>query len=179
MRRILTTVLALSLLLGATAVARAATVALTATVTAGTPLAVSTPATASFALTLDGTDQTSSYALPLTVVDPRGNGAGWSLTIGATQFDAGSGHTLPTNASTMALPTQSCGASSTCTPATNAVGGYPLGVPTTGSVKFFNAAVNTGLGKIVVTPTVSVVVPANVFSGSYTSTVTVTIATGP
>jgi hypothetical protein len=50
----------------------------------------------------------------------------------------------------------------------------------TGSAaKFFNAAANTGLGKVDVTPTVDILVPGNTFAGTYTSTVTLAVATGP
>src|ERR1700758_4862575 len=35
---------------------------------------------------LTGDDQTTSYALGLTVNDPRGSGAGWNLTITSTTF---------------------------------------------------------------------------------------------
>ncbi len=37
-------------------------------------------------LTLNGTDQTPSIAMPITVVDPTGSGAGWHVTIKAGQF---------------------------------------------------------------------------------------------
>jgi hypothetical protein len=47
------------------------------------------------------------------------------------------------------------------------------------AAKFFNAAVNTGLGKVDVTPTVQVAIPGNTFAGTYTSTVTLAAATGP
>ena len=47
------------------------------------------------------------------------------------------------------------------------------------AVKFFNAAANTGLGSFTVTPTVGVFVPAASFAGSYSSTLTVSIVSGP
>ena len=64
---------------------------------------------------------------------------------------------------------------------------YPLSVPAGNTppppVKFFNAAVNTGQntgsGSFLITPTITVAIPANTFVGSYTSTVTITIASGP
>ena len=47
------------------------------------------------------------------------------------------------------------------------------------AVKFFNAAANTGLGSFTVTPTVGVFVPSSTFAGSYSSTLTVSIVSGP
>jgi len=47
------------------------------------------------------------------------------------------------------------------------------------AVKFVNAAAATGLGTTNVNATVSVAVPANVFAGTYSSTVTVSIVAGP
>ena len=47
------------------------------------------------------------------------------------------------------------------------------------AVKWENAANATGLGTNTVTATISVAVPANVFAGTYSSTVTVAIVAGP
>src|SRR5436309_1547001 len=76
------------------------------------------------AVTLNGADQTTTYALGLTVTDARGNGAGWNLTITSTLFDDGSGHKLASNASSInAAPTVACiGAHGKCT--TNTIN-YP------------------------------------------------------
>lgn len=176
--------LGLLLALGAmTGAARAATIALSGVVTGGAALSVSGNGTPSFNLTLNGTDQTVSYTLPVEGVDPRGTGTGWNMTVTSTQFSDGSGHTFPTAASTITGTTNGCGPSSTCTVATNAVANSNLGLPAAATapaaVKFFNATANTGLGKIDVSATVSVLVPANVFAGTYTSTVTVSIVSGP
>jgi WxL domain surface cell wall-binding len=165
------TVLALTV----AAAAVAGTLTATATISGAAGVSVAVPATASISDTLDGTDQTASYAPVLGVVDARGSGGGWNLTISATNFSDGAGHTLAPG--TVSAVAQACHAGSSCTPATNAIG-YPLTV-TGSAVKFFNAAVNTGLGKVDVTPTVDVLIPGTTFAGTYTSTVTVAIATGP
>ena len=47
------------------------------------------------------------------------------------------------------------------------------------AVKLFNAAANTGMGGFTVTPTVQVAIPANTYAGTYTSTVTVAVVSGP
>jgi hypothetical protein len=46
-------------------------------------------------------------------------------------------------------------------------------------VKFFNAAANTGMGKFTNTPTIGVFVPQSSFAGTYTSTLTISIVSGP
>ena len=150
---------------------------------AGGALSVATSAAPTFSANLALGDSTPTYTLPLTAVDTTGTGAGWNLTITSTQFTTGGGtpHTLAANASTITgVP------SPVCVPhlhhPTNAVT-YPVSVPAAATaptaVKFFNAAANTGLGSFTVTPTVGVFVPAASFAGSYSSTLTVSIVSGP
>ena len=154
----------------------------TGTVTAGA-LSVATTAAPAFSANLASGDSTPTYTLPLTAVDTTGTGAGWNLTVTSTQFTTGGAtpHLLAANASTLTGATSAC-ASGTCTNPTNAVT-YPVVVPAGATpptaVKFFNAAANTGLGSFTVTPTVGVFVPATTFAGSYSSTLTVSIVSGP
>jgi hypothetical protein len=65
---------------------------------------------------------------------------------------------------------------------TNSVS-YPVTVPAASTppaaAKFYNAAANTGKGTFTVTPTVQVSVPGNSYSGSYSSTLTINIVSGP
>ena len=60
---------------------------------------------------------------------------------------------------------------------------YPVAVPAASTpptaVEFFNAAANTGMGKFTTTPTVGVFVPQSSFAGTYTSTLTLAIVSGP
>ena len=168
--------------LGWSQTAGAATTTVTGTV-AGGALSVATTAAPTFSANLALGDSTPTYTLPLTTVDTTGTGAGWNLTITSTQFTTGGGtpHTLAANASTITgVPTPAC--VPTCTNPTNAVT-YPVSVPAAATaptaVKFFNAAANTGLGSFTVTPTVGVFVPATSFAGSYSSTLTVSIVSGP
>jgi WxL domain surface cell wall-binding len=156
----------------------------TATVTAGT-LSESTSATPGFSVTLNGSDQTASYTVPITLIDSRGSGAGWNLTVTSTQFSTGGGspNTLPTSASAITGANSSCNAGSSCTNPTNSVTYPPLGLPAGSTpptaVKFFNAATNTGMGKFTITPTVQVTVPANAYAGTYSSTITLAVVSGP
>lgn len=163
----------------------AAAITVQGTVTAGSTLTATGVGSPTFNLTLNGVDQTTSYALPVSVVDARGmaTGGGWNLTITSTTFNDGSGHTFPTTASTITAVGTVCGASSTCLAPTNAVANTNLAVPAAAvpptAVKWENAATATGLGTNTVTATVQVAVPANVFAGVYSSTVTVAIVAGP
>jgi hypothetical protein len=167
---------------GTAGAATTANPTVTGTVSAGA-LSVATSAAPTFSANLASGDQTPTYTLPLTATDTTGTGAGWNLTITSTQFTTGGGtpHTLATNASTVTGVTSSC-ASGTCTNPTNAVT-YPVSIPAGATaptaVKLFNAAANTGLGSFTVTPTVGVFVPASTFAGSYSSTLTVSIVSGP
>lgn len=138
------------------------------------------PTAPSFSATLNGSDQTASYGTPLSVADTRDTSSGWNLSVGATQFSTGGANpsTLPTNASSISTVASAC-AAPPCTTPTNSLA-YPIPV-TAGAqpVKFFNAASGTGSGQFTITPTTSVQIPANADSGTYTSTVTYTVASGP
>lgn len=154
----------------------AGSITTTATVSGTAGISLNLPANPSITDTLDGTDQTVNYAPVLGVVDARGTGAGWNLQVSATSFSDGAGHTLaPGNVTAVA---QACHAGSSCTAATNSGITLPLTITGT-AAKFFNAAVNTGLAKLDVTPTIAVAIPGNSFAGTYTSTVTLAAATGP
>jgi hypothetical protein len=170
--------------------AEAATVVVVvnAAVVAGSTLSVAGNGTPpSFSLTLNGADQTTTYTLPVSVVDARGMnaGGGWNLTVTSTQFSDGAGHTFPTTASTITglSPATACGAGSTCTLPTNSVSSSNLALPAgstpPAAVKWFNAANATGLGTANINATVSVFVPANVFAATYSSTLTLAIVAGP
>jgi hypothetical protein len=179
--KLITIVCAAAMILAASAQA----VTVNGTVTAGTTLSVAASGTPSFNLTLNGTDQTTTYTLPVSVIDARGlsTGGGWNLTVTSTQFSDGAGHAFPANASTITTVTAGCGTNSTCTLPTNSVANTNLAVPAgataPAAVKYVNAANATGLGTANVNATVAVAVPANVFAGTYSSTVTVSIVAGP
>ena len=138
-------------------------------------------------VTLTGDDQTTTYDLGLTVNDPRGNAAGWNLTITSTTFTgtSSSSNQLSTTASSiLAAPTFACiSGGGHCTNPDNAGVTYPVGVPAAATaptaVKFFDANVGFGLGKFTITPTVTVSIPANTIADTYTSTVSVAVVSGP
>lgn len=175
-KRIITTLAIAVLALTATTAALASNLTATATVTGTAGISLNLPANPSMSTTLDGTDQTASYAPILGLVDARGLGSGWNLQISATTFSDGSGHTLAQGQ--LASVAQACKAGSTCTLATSSGITYPLTIGTV-AAKFFNAALNTGLGKLDITPTINVAIPGNAYAGTYTSTVTLAATTGP
>jgi hypothetical protein len=172
----------LYILLGSAAVAlAAATAALagtltpTATISGAAGMSMNLPSNPSMTSTLDGTDQVVSWSALLGIVDARGSGAGWNLTVSATSFSDGSGHSLAPG--TVSGVTSACQGGNSCTAATNAVT-YPITISGT-AAKFFNASAATGLGKVNVTPSMDVTIPGNAYAGTYTSTVTLAAVSGP
>lgn len=131
---------------------------------------------------LTNADQVVTAGQPLVVADATGSGNGWSVAVTSTTFTTGS-RTLANDATrVLGAPTVACKASTTCTPATNTVG-YPLTLPagTTAPTaeKLFGAQAGTGLGAQTITPTWSLRVPATTYTGTYTSTWTYTLTSGP
>ena len=94
-------------------------------VNAGT-LAMTTSDNPTFAaVTLDGTDQTRTDAIDISVEDFTGSGDGWNLQITSTTFTDGV-NTLPTTAMSITGVNAVC-AGDTCTDPSNSIG-YPLTV---------------------------------------------------
>jgi hypothetical protein len=172
----------------------------TAALTAGT-LTLAAPASLAWAATLNGNNQslvdTTAADQQYTVNDATGSGAGWHVTTSATTFTNGT-HTFPdtgtfvTNGSTSSVtgttaPTATC--SGACTLPTNSIT-YPVAVTTAATtptpVTIYNAAAASGLGEVVIGGSAAanpvgwwVNVPASASAGSYTSTVTMAIISGP
>jgi hypothetical protein len=183
LRKLMTGAIAASLAL---AVAPAAGWAASATATgtiSGSTLTLTTSAAPTFSANLDSGDATPTYAAALAVQDTRGAGSGWNATITSTQFTTGGGtpSTLSTGASSLTGVSVTAGTGTNTNPS-NAIT-YPVAVPAAATaptaVKFFNAAAGSGMGKFTVTPTIGVFVPQNSIAGSYTSTLTVAIVSGP
>jgi WxL domain surface cell wall-binding len=154
----------------------------TANISAGSLAFVTSPPNVTFNATLNGANQNVTATQALDVSDGTGSGAGWNITATSTTFTTGS-VTLSTTATTVqSAPTTACDASSTCTLATNSVS-YPYTLPAAASAptatKVFNAAANTGQGNQTVTVTWQLNVPANTVAGTYTSTWTISLVSGP
>lgn len=138
-------------------------------------MSMNLPSNPSLTDTLDGTDQVVSWSALLGIVDARGSGAGWNLTVSATTFSDGAGHTLAPGS--VASVSSACQGGSSCSGATNSVT-YPITLGGTAS-KFFNAGAGSGMGKVNVTPSMDVAIPGNAYAGTYASTVTLAAVSGP
>jgi hypothetical protein len=151
------------------------------TCTSGT-LGLTPPSTVTFpGATLTGKDQTVTASAALTPSDMSGAAAGWHVQATSTTFTNAAGKTLPTTATTVTAGTATAG-SGTCDLPTNAVG-YPLTLPAGATaptaVTVYNAASTTGGGPLTLTLSFQLAIPARTYSGTYTSTWTFTIASGP
>lgn len=102
------------------------------------------------------------------------------MTVQATQFTA-TGHTLPMNSISMPAPTVAKIASTSGN--TPSITAGPYLIDNAGAVKIASAAADgTGMGSYTfnaVPSTLTLSVPANAYAGTYTSTVTVSVVTGP
>jgi hypothetical protein len=172
MRRLLVVALALI-------VVPSAAGAITLTVTTTTASPVTAPG-----VTLTGVDQTKNFTIAASVLymDDSGNGnnLGWKVTVSGTAPTV-AGRSLPfltiTNVTRAACTNDASG--NPCTnPTNNVVWPGSLTVNAT-PVKIYNAAVNTGQGNVVLTATYLISYPANAIAGTYSSTVTYAVATGP
>ena len=171
-KRLIVAVVAAAALL-AVAAGSAFALGVSGTVTGTAGVGLDPGSNPSFTETLDGTDQTVTYKPVLGVTDARGSGAGWHLTESATSLTDGA-HVLTQKISAVA---QACHTGSTCTlPASGTT--LPVTMGTAGT-SFYSSAANFGLGKVDVTPTVSVAIPGNSYAGTYSSTVTFAAVAGP
>ena len=139
------------------------------------PAALSWPSTA-----LTGRDRSITTPLTLAPNDQTGSGAGWNLTATSTTFTTGI-RTLPTAAAQITGASASS-AAGTCSLPVNQIS-YPVTVPASASapaaVKVFDAATGTGAGPANVVLSANLNVPGNARVGTYTSTWTLTLASGP
>jgi len=171
------------------------------TISTGT-LSLTAPASFAWTILLSGALQSVVDLRPadqqFTVNDGTGSGAGWNIMVSATTFTNGA-NTLSNSGTFIAngsltsptainAPTATCVTS--CTLPTNSVSGYPVAITTAASsptpVKVYGAMAGTGLGAIVIGGSTAtnplgwwLTVPATALSGTYTSTVTVSVASGP
>ncbi|HUA72443.1 MAG TPA: hypothetical protein VMA96_15215 [Solirubrobacteraceae bacterium] len=139
------------------------------------PASISWPSTA-----LTGRDQSITTPLSLSPNDETGSGAGWNLTATSTTFTSGT-YTLPTSAASITAASATAGTGN-CSLPSNQIA-YPVTVPagTTAPMgaKVFDAAAGTGSGPVNVSLTAALNVPGNARTGTYTSTWTLTLASGP
>ncbi len=140
-----------------------------------------TPAPVSFStVTLNGLDATSTATQTLDIGDNSGSGGGWNVTLSNTPFTAGT-HVLASSDFTAQLPSApSCDAGSTCEPAGwSGLVSYPYVLPGSSATKLLSAAAFTGMGDQQCSVPWTAYIPANAFSGTYASTWTVSLVSGP
>jgi hypothetical protein len=135
------------------------------------------------AVVLNGkTQNTFTNVNAFNVADPTGTGAGWNVVMKATQFtDSISGRTLPTGTLSVATPNliEADTGSSPAVDIARSGGAIDTG---TGTV-ILSAAANEGMGTYTASFAADALkmnlLPKDVRSGTYTSTISVTINSGP
>jgi hypothetical protein len=132
-------------------------------------------------VTLNGLDQTATASTVLSPSDMSGTAAGWNVAATSTTFTNGAGKTLPTTATTVTGGTATY-APGNCDPPTNSIA-YPVTLPAAATaptaVKVYNAAAATGGGPQTLTLSFQLAVPASAYIGTYSSTWTFSISSGP
>ena len=168
--------------------ATAATDSTSVTLGAGTLSFSVAPTAADFSnVALTGATQTVTTNFDdWRVLDARGNGAGWNVTIAASQFSDGASHTLPTGSLTLKSPV-----ATKVDPLNLALPPLPQGLPpwtidAGSAVKVESALAGTGQGEwnfdqlnLAGAKDLQLTVPADATAGTYTSTITSTLSSGP
>jgi hypothetical protein len=165
----------------------------TLTMTSPTALAWTATPTGLDQQVVDPTTAQQSYL----VNDATGSGAGWHVTVSATTFTTGplslpnTGSFVSTGSATSeaatTAPTAACSTGSTCTLPTDTTT-YPVAITTAPTsptaVTIYDTSAATGLGSITIGIGALPVgwwvnVPANTKVGTYTSTISLTLVSGP
>ena len=184
MKRIVALLMVVALL-----AAMAATVyAETATVTVSADgLTVSPDDVALSTVILDGSDKTSTSPYTSnawTAEDARGTGAGWNVTIEATDFSDGGSNTIDISEPDQEFKIRIEDANITIiagnTKPTSSVTSLTA-IPTAGGtpLKIVSAAEDAGMGEYNIPPAFELEVRAETVAAIYTSTITVAINSGP
>lgn len=168
------------------ATAQAATATATVTVASG-GLSISTQSgSVNFGtVTLSGVDQTVTAASAPTfqVIDATGSNAGWNVTFSATSFSSGANSIANTNFTFNATGGTVTGVTGQAVDPTNGpkeAGGGALDM--SAARKVVTTLAGYGKGKYTYAPLAgnfSLFVPATTLAGTYTSTLTATVASGP
>lgn len=141
------------------------------------------PADIDFTGTLDGASTSTTTSFAVTVDDQTGSGSGWNLDGTSTTFTNGT-HTLSSTATTVTSATPAAD-SGNCTLPVNDTSNvsYPVTLPAgataPAAVKLFSDKAGDGMGPANITFDAKVILPANAYAGTYSSTWTFTIASGP
>jgi hypothetical protein len=180
-------VLALTLVLGLLVATALAVYAEDATVTiTGGSLSETANNVALSGVTLDGADQTSTSAFDSrdawTVIDPRGTGGGWNVTIASTDFDDGGSNTIDISAAGSLFEIQitapHIGVTAGSAEPTSSV--LTLASIADSTLKILTVASGgAGMGSYTYQPNFALGVPAETYAASYTAELTLSLTTGP
>ncbi len=137
--------------------------------------------------TLDGKDHILDLAMPIAVTDNSGTGNGWKVTIAATSFHNENSQLLrqpsPSVSNVAMTDTYTSDATNTDPIPSSDVytsNAYvPIPAVTTTATKLYNATAGTGMGEFNLTPTMHLHIQANDYAGTYTSTFTLNLSSGP
>lgn len=163
------------------------------TITGGSLSITADPTVPNFpGVTLDGTAKTSAATMTVFEVnDARGTGAGWNVTVQASQFTAPAvaddplttanetqlERKLALNSLSMAAPTVAADGTTSAAPTMTA---GPYNIDASSAVKIASAAADTGMGKYdFSTSAFTLSIPSNAYARTYTSNVTVSAVSGP
>jgi hypothetical protein len=151
----------------------------TATVTGGS-LSITNPLAANFeGRSITGLAQTTTADLAtFSVSDLRGTGAGWHVIAQASAFSTSSGTIRTLAAGSLSTPALTVASPSTgSADPTMATGPYVLD---NGALQIASAALDTGMGTYDFSAaTLTLALPADVFAGTYSSTITISVLTAP
>lgn len=142
----------------------------------GDPLGFTLPEVSSLAdVTLTGYDQTTTGTLgTININDARGIGAGWNLVLHADDF-------VNTDGSGAFIPATGFAIDGTPTVTTVAGNSGPTSFSglLDGPLLILSAGAGSGMGRYQVDPTISLIIPADTIAGTYETTVTATVTSGP
>ena len=124
--------------------------------------------------------QIIAYPLGIQVTDATGSGAGWNLQIQGTPLSDGvNGHPALIQGVLVPATVAGCAPGSTCTPPAPNNFVTLAQISNAGPNKFYSVAPNSGMGVINILVPVMVNIPGNAFAGTYTSTLTLGVVSGP
>lgn len=135
-------------------------------------------------ITLDGTTKTIDATVnPVILTDATGTGNGWTVSLKASKFTNATAQNISLNTlsdDSLVLGTVSVVAGDDSTPITN-ITTEAGAIDNALGVSIVNATTNEGMGKYTISmePMELTLLPKEAKAGTYTSTVTVTLTSGP
>ena len=159
------------------ATANAAGTGVTFTVSAGS-LSVAEPTTTANlgSVTSSPLGTTTSGSLGTsTITDNRGSLAGWTLSMASTDFSDGASHTIPAGQAVAWLPAPATLVNGVAV-VTNTHAAAATGMALANSPASFMTATTTGSNVVSYNPSIQVTLNSSVVSGTYTGTITQTVA---